>query len=183
MEHNQLVSIPSDISNLRNLRELNLFANRLRVLPLELLSIKHLARLDVQCNSISKIPFTAADFENTDINFVFDSPEMLPPVEPEAVSPSQEKKRPKKSTSRMVVHSLIIVSLCLAIVASPAAKKRGRDVQTPTKSPKHSVAANSSANAIEIDEGMESTPKKAKKEKSTPTKKTPESKPRKTPKK
>jgi Leucine-rich repeat (LRR) protein len=66
LQHNKLKALPSEISNMISLRDLNLFGNQLEDagLPESLFDIKSLTKLDLECNFITSLPLVATQKRN-----------------------------------------------------------------------------------------------------------------------
>jgi len=76
MEHNQLKEIPKDIVKLQSIVTLIFFANQIQSVAIEITQLPNLKRLDLECNYV-QVTFTAQDFVNKDIVLGVD--EVVPP--------------------------------------------------------------------------------------------------------
>ncbi|XP_049851311.1 uncharacterized protein LOC126325856 [Schistocerca gregaria] len=67
LEHNLIKSIPVDsLLNLTKLKELILFHNNLKKIPKEIVQLRSLVKLDLECNHITSIEFDPSEFESKD---------------------------------------------------------------------------------------------------------------------
>lgn len=98
LEHNKIVKITGEqILKLESLKELILFSNQLKAFPKEVVELKHLKKLDIECNYIKKLEFTEKDFQQDNVAFSYDmNIKTANPKKRKVVSKKTRSKRVKK---------------------------------------------------------------------------------------
>lgn len=73
VQHNKIAKIEGQqIIKLESLKEMILFSNQLKQFPKEVCQLKHLKKLDIECNYIKKLEFSEKDFHQKNIMFSYD---------------------------------------------------------------------------------------------------------------